>query len=416
MKKAIVFICILCNISLNVKAQWTLNYQHADEEIKLAVFGKDTVISVCMFGGRIHRSLDGGQSWSFYQTPYEDIGIFDIDMVDNQTGYACGGGNFTNHTKIIFKTTDAGETWNIVNEGSPGGFIFNKIDFINNDTGIVGGDYNNLYRTFDGGQTLQAINPSPDPWNMPIGVFDIYFLSAEKGFIAIDTGDVEGGILGSAILKTTDVGTTWQTVWSGDAGEEINCIYFLNAQYGYAVGLKGVFLKTTDGGESWTKSIIQPMEELHTVCFTDENTGYMDKGGIVCKTTDGGLTWNMQQMQNPAIVTDIVFSNDAKTGYLIGGNNLYKTTSGGDIPNGINNVADKIHLSVFPNPATDYMNISYDEKTKVRSICISDIDGKKIMDYDKSEKKIQVSSLSFGIYLLQIETDKGTAIKKFIKK
>lgn len=61
-------------------------------------------------------------------------------------------------------------------------------------------------------------------------------------------------------------------------------------------------------------------------------------------------------------------------------------------------------ISVYPNPATEFINIS-GYKT-INSIRILSLDGRKISEF-KSTGKIDVSKLSKGTYLLEIETDQS---------
>lgn len=70
-------------------------------------------------------------------------------------------------------------------------------------------------------------------------------------------------------------------------------------------------------------------------------------------------------------------------------------------------------ITIFPNPTTDILNITGNEK--VKSLEILDFTGKSVTLVNDT-KKINVQSLPQGIYLLKITTDKGTETKKFIKK
>ena len=56
------------------------------------------------------------------------------------------------------------------------------------------------------------------------------------------------------ILKTIDGGTTWTTLSSGTTND-LNSVYFTDANTGYAVGDTGTILKTIDGGTTWTAII-----------------------------------------------------------------------------------------------------------------------------------------------------------------
>ena len=74
-----------------------------------------------------------------------------------------------------------------------------------------------------------------------------------------------------------------------------------------------------------------------------------------------------------------------------------------------------IEVSVFPNPASDFVNISCG---KIRSVQVFSIDGKMIRNISVQSDEIQVdmSNLPDGTYLFIIGTETGTTTRKIIKK
>ncbi|MBA5791241.1 T9SS type A sorting domain-containing protein [Flavobacterium sp. xlx-214] len=77
------------------------------------------------------------------------------------------------------------------------------------------------------------------------------------------------------------------------------------------------------------------------------------------------------------------------------------------------------HFNLYPNPATDIVTITSNENIDVTDIKIYDLTGKLIStQYNNNEKIIQlnVTGLVTGTYLLHLQTNKGVAIKKMIKK
>lgn len=74
------------------------------------------------------------------------------------------------------------------------------------------------------------------------------------------------------------------------------------------------------------------------------------------------------------------------------------------------------NLNIYPNPATDLINISY--PTSIENIEIFDLTGRKILSKTVSEKETQlnISHLNSGIYILNIKTDEGLGSKRIIKK
>ncbi|WP_333854319.1 S8/S53 family peptidase [Epilithonimonas sp.] len=87
--------------------------------------------------------------------------------------------------------------------------------------------------------------------------------------------------------------------------------------------------------------------------------------------------------------------------------NFYKTYQ----TLGLNNMT-KTHIKIFPNPAKDFINITSDKV--VKSVEIYDTLGRLIItDFSK---KINISQLSKGNYLLKMKTDSGNIVEKFIKE
>jgi len=74
---------------------------------------------------------------------------------------------------------------------------------------------------------------------------------------------------------------------------------------------------------------------------------------------------------------------------------------------------DDIKFSVFPNPTTNYLNLS----KNVDSYSIFDLNGKKILESNNyNGSSIDVSFLTSGIYLLNVISGENTKSIKFVKK
>ena len=72
-------------------------------------------------------------------------------------------------------------------------------------------------------------------------------------------------------------------------------------------------------------------------------------------------------------------------------------------------------ISIFPNPASNYLNISLSNSNLLKSVTIYDLYGKEVFKSNDSLEKISIYNLSKGTYLLILETDKGSFSKKIIK-
>ncbi len=72
------------------------------------------------------------------------------------------------------------------------------------------------------------------------------------------------------------------------------------------------------------------------------------------------------------------------------------------------------NLKFYPNPAKNILYFEV-ENASIQSVKIIDSYGKIVNKTSISTHQIYINNLSNGIYLLQIETDKGNISKKFIK-
>lgn len=79
----------------------------------------------------------------------------------------------------------------------------------------------------------------------------------------------------------------------------------------------------------------------------------------------------------------------------------------------VNIIADK--FTIYPNPANDQLMIN-SENLKINSIKIIDVTGKIIKVITQNTTSIIVSDLPKGLYLLQVHTENGNGVKRFIKE
>src|SRR5690606_15714837 len=82
-----------------------------------------------------------------------------------------------------------------------------------------------------------------------------------------------------------------------------------------------------------------------------------------------------------------------------------------------NFLAEKFNL--YPNPATNVVNITNNENMFVKEVAVYDVTGKLIntQNYNnEAEIQLNVEHLASGTYMLHLQTAEGTAVKKLVKK
>ncbi len=83
----------------------------------------------------------------------------------------------------------------------------------------------------------------------------------------------------------------WGAARHGQAGRDLNAVYFADSKRGWAVGDGGFMIHTEDGGKSWTRQPVDTAEGINDVYFRDKEDGYVLAGSRIFGTEDGGLTW-----------------------------------------------------------------------------------------------------------------------------
>lgn len=164
-------------------------------------------------------------------------------------------------------------------------------------------------------------------------LFDVLYLTETTGIVVGGKVGDEYGI----ILRTTNAGQTWDSVYGGS--RLLRGIAFTDVNTGFVVGNTGAILKTTNGGINWSQLNSGTTQHLRSVSFPPTATGFTGFvcgfSGMMLKTEDGGANWLVQQTG----VTKVLFSihfYDGENGISVGGDNslgdqpvIIKTTNGG---------------------------------------------------------------------------------------
>ena len=130
----------------------------------------------------------------------------------------------------------------------------------------------------------------PVSFNADVKLFDVFFATADEGWVAGGTTELRGGIL----LHTTDGGSHWDVVYGDPQSSDraVHHLRFLDSTHGWAIqdtGSASRLLHTRDG-LNWMLAGTIPE---HTVdyMFTSELTGVAVRSGHLLQTVDGGRNW-----------------------------------------------------------------------------------------------------------------------------
>lgn len=269
--------------------------------------------------GTILLSNNSGKDWKQI-TLNTKTNLLSISAINKDTIYVSG------QDLSVLKTTDGGNNWIVLREGSYGNRNTSKVLFVNSVLGFLLGDgIEEFFKTTDSGKTWTKLQME---LNFQ-GVTSVYFTSADIGFASIGNGHA------GPVLKTTDGGITWATK-TLPVSWGFNKVIFTSMQTGFMVGDLGNILKTEDAGESWQIQNEFPSSlsnsNLASVDFINQDLGFAVGKTDILKTTDSGKHWELVA-QSAFDIRSVSFI-DSLHGICVGGDWLHEyscitTTSDG---------------------------------------------------------------------------------------
>lgn len=119
---------------------------------------------------------------------------------------------------------------------------------------------------------------------------------------------------------------------------------------------------------------------------------------------------DLSSWQTKTSLSQVQLSNDDWLGLSFGQRRPFTPTEA-QLTLGISSVTKK-KFSIYPNPASDFIQIETTEKLK--EVNIYSATGQKVLT--SQELKITIQSLSSGVYFVEIKTNGGSAMHKMVKK
>jgi photosystem II stability/assembly factor-like uncharacterized protein len=314
----------------------------------------------------ITRTTNGGQTFDTVRILSSGTGtVWGFSFINNNTGYLCGSSNYK-----VMKTTDGGNSWALVNNiGSLGTLNFYAVYASDENNIKVGSSSGNVYLTTNAGLNWTTSNVGSTSQ-----ISGMVFLNANTGYVCGQSFGLfryttDGGISwsgtnaptsniltciiydGSAaylsgtvstetIFKTTDNGTSWQTIPINN-GPTITPFYAYSidklGNNMIAVGNYGEMIKSTNNGANWStmsyrRSLATMSGDIYAqsgrgrIIACGTNIGFNDD---ILVSTDGGLNWATSDITAEGYSTSLSMVNPT-TGYVSGRSGfIFKTTSGG---------------------------------------------------------------------------------------
>ncbi len=119
--------------------------------------------------------------------------------------------------------------------------------------------------------------------------------------------------------KTTNGGLSWYTSNIFTNANWLASATFADVNTGWGVGVNGIIMKTTNGGNNWFSQVSGTTNLLYCTNFLNTHTGWVCGGSsVIIKTTNGGNNWVTYANGQTSDVLSVLFFDD-NTGYSVSG-------------------------------------------------------------------------------------------------
>jgi photosystem II stability/assembly factor-like uncharacterized protein len=258
--------------------------------------------------GTVLRTSDSGANWEVIKVPNaEKLDFRGIKGIDEKTAVAVSAGLAEEGQARIYRTEDAGKTWQQVWQTDQKGVFLDGVAFWDKKNGIIFGDpmNNHLYllKTADGGKTWERLSPAGLAANLPN---EASFAASNSTMVVQGSKNVwigTGGADHARVFYSADRGQSWHVVdtpMKANASSGIFGLRFWDAKHGMAVGGdykadKEAFenvIVTQDGGKTWKKTTSTNPVGLKEAVVKLKNGTLVAVGPAgSCLSKDDGQTW-----------------------------------------------------------------------------------------------------------------------------
>lgn len=243
---------------------WKTVYNHKNIVLKITFLDEQNIFAGAFFGGTL-TSADSGENWNYIERP-EYSAVNDIYFLNDTSLVFATGESYHFGGIVHFNYLTANYTYINLTKS------VNSLHFFDNNKGVFGA-YGLIYKTKDGGYTLEATNATNDFF------VDLAF-NAEGEGVAV-------GYQGK-ILSSKNQGNTWEKTASKShvftSKGNLECVV-VNQKQAFIGGQNGTFLYANDFTKDWIK-IEHPFEayDILNITLKDKHTGFaMGSDGLLFK-------------------------------------------------------------------------------------------------------------------------------------
>ncbi len=363
------------------------------------------------------------------------------------------GRSFTAKPSIVLRTENGGSTWEDMTPVPFSPSVYASVTHLfDNNTGMVFSDDNTNRRfvcyvtpsigdywvqVWNGNMVPRVTGESSrtlrDFYNDNVWIYSVNLIKKEW-----------------RILRTSDKGYSWKASnFIPESNFYPSDFAFCNDTEGvlipYDLSSKKPIFRTNDGGMTWSavkddKTASRYVKEA--VCHVKGTQKTFAAAFIrndslfTAFTSDFGRNWygwEFVQYEKDQLCKDIAFASSSR-GWVLGGTDASRVFHWkGDLSSypefqeserepvlqlrSVRATQNKQQMNIYPNPASDVLNINWDENTRIQFISIIDMYGKRLKTLKSPSNEmlsLDISDLISGQYIVEIKTEEAILTKKIV--
>lgn len=435
MKKSLLFLLFLTALSANAQF-WTeksTGFTTTSRGLgSISIVDASTAWAIATDGSggasqtvkEVTRSTDGGNTWTATTLSLgagtAGLGLSSISAISSTTAWVSafpGTGNIGG----VWKTINSGVSYSKQTTAPFSGAtsFTNLVYFWDANNGVAQGDpesgYFEIYTTTNGGTNWTRVPSASIP--LPLS-------ASEYGYTnnyAVSGNTIWFGTSAGRLYRSIDKGLNWTVSQSPitDFGSATvaGAYSFSSTSNGLLVSSSGNIYSTTDAGTTFTQISATGFFSGDITNVPGTTSTYVSTGTTGSSySLNAGLNWtNIDALQHTIVAFfngSVGFTGGFTTSATVGGISKYT----GTVLSNESFTANK--FVTYPNPVTDNITISNENNIILTDVSITDINGRTVKNIkvnNLSEVQLNVSELTAGIYFMNVTTDSGNAVKKFIK-
>ncbi len=281
------------------------------------------------------KSTDAGLTWNrtglqFYMANFRQMSKVSVNPANSNNIVVVTSGG-------IYRSMDAAATFTQVQTGS-----FKDMEFKPGDPNTMYACGSSFVRSTDAGATWTTIAGGL-PAVAAVSRMAIAVTTADPNYIYMIVGKPAPAYGTEGFYRSTNGGTNWNKINTPDIGTQQwydLCIAASpNSANEVLIGGQTQFLKTINGGATWSASGAGTHVDYHDVVYTGGTTVYMANDGGVYRSTNSGGSWS--NLSNGLTIAQMYgFGQSANNpnllihGWQDNGSNRYNGTSWNSILGG----------------------------------------------------------------------------------